>query len=193
MQGFVDAGGNYGEAYTSDFERGLKTDFRLYQGDTLLWQTNYLPSGSGTLVPEKASYRIEYDVANESEWAKLSTRTRGVWTFASQHETAVIPLLVAAFDAPVDLTNRAGSRRLGLTLRHQEGARQSAIERVALEVSYDDGASWKPARLRAAKGDRAYETTLDRSRPGFVSLRLNVSDVNGDTLSQEVIRAYALR
>ncbi|MFC7099160.1 PA domain-containing protein [Nonomuraea rubra] len=87
MQGFVDAGGNYGEAYTSQFERGLKTDFRLYQGDTLLWQTNYLPSGSGTLAPERASYRIEYDVVNESEWAKLSTRTRGVWTFASERGT----------------------------------------------------------------------------------------------------------
>ncbi|MEV0825935.1 S8 family peptidase [Nonomuraea rubra] len=193
MQGFVDAGGNYGEAYTSQFERGLKTDFRLYQGDTLLWQTNYLPSGSGTLVPERASYRIEYDVVNESEWAKLSARTRGVWTFASERGDAVVPMLVASFDAPVDLTNRAGSRRLGVTLRHQEGAQQSAIERVSLEVSYDDGASWKPARLRAARDDRAYETTLDRARSGFVSLRLNASDVNGNTLTQEVIRAYALR
>ncbi|TYB63962.1 S8 family serine peptidase [Nonomuraea sp. PA05] len=192
MQGFVDAGGNYGEAYTSLFEHGLKTDFRLYQGDALLWQTNYLPAGSGTLAPEKASYRIEYDVANESPWAKLSTRTRGVWTFASQRGTAVIPLLVASFDAPVDLTNQARSRTLDVRVRHQEGADRSAIEDVSLEVSYDDGATWKPARLRD-RGEGTYRATLDRARSGFVSLRLNASDVNGNTVTQEVIRAYAVR
>lgn len=104
----------------------------------------------------------------------------------------MIPLLVASFDAPVDLTNRAGSRTLGLTLRHQEGAGRSAIEDVSLEVSYDDGATWRPARLRA-QGEGAYRTTLDRSRSGFVSLRLNASDADGNTLTQEVIRAYALR
>ncbi|NBE93482.1 serine protease [Nonomuraea sp. KC401] len=194
MQGFVDAAGNYGDTYTSKFEHGMKTDFRLYQGDTLLWQTNYLPSGSGTLSPEKSEYRIEYDLANEAGWAKLSTRTKGMWTFGSERaaEATVIPLLLATFDAPVDLKNRARSRKLELSLRHQEGAEQSAIKDVSLEVSYDDGATWKPARLRD-KGRGRYETTLGRSPSGFVSLRLNASDVNGNTLAQEVIRAYATR
>ncbi|GAA3657784.1 S8 family serine peptidase [Nonomuraea antimicrobica] len=194
MQGFVDAQGNFGEAFTSDFEQGLKTDFRLYMGDSLLWQTNYLPSGWGTVPPEKLPYRIEYDVVNEAAWAKLSTRTRGVWTFGSEHAegTKVMPLLLASFDAPVDLKNQAKSRKLGLTLRHQEGAEQSAIKDVSLEVSYDDGATWKPARLRD-KGGQSYETTLDRSPSGFVSLRVNASDVDGNTVSQEAIRAYAVR
>lgn len=194
MQGFVDADRNYGDGYTSMFEHGLKSDFRLYQGDKLLLQTNYLPSGSGVLPPERATYRIEYDLANEAEWAKLSTRTRAVWTFGSERATAttVIPLLLASFDAPVDLKNQARSHRLGLSLYHQEGAPQSAVKDVSLEVSYDDGATWKPARLRD-KGERSYETTLDRSPTGFVSLRLKASDVNGNTLSQEVIRAYAVR
>ncbi|MFI7129832.1 S8 family peptidase [Nonomuraea sp. NPDC050153] len=198
MQGFVDADRNYGDAYTSMFEHGLKTDFRLYQGDKLLLQTNYLPSGSGMLPPEPGTYRIEYDVANEAEWARLSTRTRAVWTFGSEHttETTVVPLLLASFDAPVDLKNQARSHRLGLSLYHQEGAPQSAVKDLSLEVSYDDGATWKPARLRD-KGDRAYETTLGHpaaaSPSGFVSLRLKASDVNGNTLSQEVIRAYAVR
>ncbi|WP_043622163.1 S8 family peptidase [Nonomuraea candida] len=194
MQGFVDAHGNFGETYTSDFDGGMKTDFRLYQGDTLLWQTNYLPAGSGTVTPDESAYRIEYDLRNEAGWAKLATRTRGVWTFTSRRaaEPAVIPLLIASFDAPVDLTNRAGSRRLGLTLRHQEGAEQSAIKDVSLEVSYDDGATWKGVRLRD-KGKRAYEATLGRAPSGFVSLRVNASDVRGNTVSQEVIRAYAVR
>ncbi|MGN9842885.1 S8 family peptidase [Nonomuraea sp. H19] len=194
MQGFVDAGGNYGEAYTTPYEAGLKTDFRLYQGETLLWQTNYLPSGSGTLVPERSTYRIEYAVSNAAIWARMSTRTKAAWTFSSERaaQATVIPLLLAAFDAPVDLRNQARSRRLGLTLHHQEGAAQSAIKDVSLEVSYDDGVTWTPAPLRE-QGRRSYETTLGRAPSGFVSLRLNASDVNGNTLTQEVIRAYAVR
>ncbi|MFC4009567.1 S8 family serine peptidase [Nonomuraea purpurea] len=194
MEGFVDAQGNSGSAHTSDFARGLKTDVRLYQDDTLLWQTNYQASASGTVTPEKAGYRIEYTLTNEAEWAKMSTRTKAVWRFASEHtaEPTALPLLMATFDTPADLRNQAGSRKLGLSLRHQQGARQDAIGNVSLEVSNDDGATWKQARLRD-KGGRSYETTVDRSPSGFVSLRLKAADVKGNSLTQEVIRAYAVR
>ncbi|MEU6714847.1 S8 family serine peptidase [Nonomuraea sp. NPDC046802] len=194
MEGFVDADGNFSSAHTSDFERGLKTDLRLYQGDTLLWQTNYQASGSGTVTPDKSDFRIEYSLTNEAEWAKMSTRTKSVWTFSSEHteEPTALPLLMAAFDTPADLRNQAGSRKLGLSLSHQQGARQNAIGNLSLELSYDDGATWKQARLRD-KGGRSYETTLDRSPSGFVSLRLKAADVKGNSLTQEVIRAYAVR
>ncbi|MCK2216674.1 S8 family serine peptidase [Actinomadura sp. ATCC 31491] len=194
MQGFVDGGGNFGEAYTSDFERGLRTDFRLYRDDELLWRTNYLPAGAGTVPAARSRYRIEYDVVNEAEWAKLSTRTRAVWTFASGHAagTEVLPLLTARFDAPVDLRNQAASRTLRLAVAHQEGAAASPVRDVTLEVSYDDGATWHATRLRGT-GEGGYATTLARATGGFVSLRLKAADAAGDTLSQEVIRAYALR
>ncbi|MEU7860612.1 S8 family serine peptidase [Nonomuraea sp. NPDC049141] len=195
MEGFIDADGNYGDAYTSPFEHGMKTDFRLYQGDKLLQQTAYLPSGTVTLPAEKSAYRIEYDVRNEATWAKLSTRIRSVWTFGSERSaaaTTVIPLLLAGIDAPVDLKNRARSAKLGVSLYRQEGAASSAVKEVSLEVSYDDGATWRAARLRA-KGGTNYEATLEPRPSGFVSLRLNASDVDGNTVSQEVIRAYAAR
>ncbi|WP_406314123.1 S8 family serine peptidase [Streptosporangium sp. NBC_01639] len=202
MQGFVDADRNYGDTYTSSFANGMKTDFRLYQGDTLLEQTEYLPSGAVDVPAEKSSYRIEYDVRNEAAWAKLSTRTRAVWTFGSERAadagTTVIPLLLAGFDAPTDLKNRARSAKLGVSLYQQEGSAQSAVKEASLEVSYDDGATWHSTRLRAKDGKegkdgRAYEATLDRPASEFVSLRLKATDVKGNTLSQEVIRAYAMR
>ncbi|WP_336207541.1 S8 family peptidase [Nonomuraea sp. LPB2021202275-12-8] len=194
MQGFVDSAGNFGSTYTSLFDHGMKTDFRLYQGDTLLQQTDFLPSEAVALPAEQAAYRIEYDVVNESAWAKLSTRTRSVWTFGSAHaeDTTVIPLLTVNYDAPVDLKNRARSTELGLTLAHQEGAEQSRIKDVSLEVSYDDGATWQATRLKA-KGGKNYEAKLDKPTSEFVSLRLNATDTAGNSLAQEVIRAYAVR
>ncbi|MCG5214965.1 S8 family serine peptidase [Streptosporangium soli] len=194
MKGFVDGDGNFGDAYTSMFENGLKTDFRLFRNDTLISQTNYRPAGSVDLPAEKSSYRLEYDVENHASWAELSTAAKAVWTFGSEHaggtEAAVIPLLLARFDAPVDLRNRARSAKLGLSLHSQPGAADPEVKEVTLEVSYDDGATWRATRLKH-RGD-AYEATIGRSG-AFVSLRLRASDTRGNTLSQEVIRAYALR
>ncbi|MER5427073.1 S8 family peptidase [Streptosporangium roseum] len=198
MQGFVDAGGNFGSAYTSDFEQGLRTDFRLYRGTTLIGQMTGLPSARATLPPEKSDYRIEYEIENRATWAKLSTRTKTAWTFASEHTadgaTGVIPLLLAGYDVPVDLKNRGAPASLGLTLRHQPGAPTSAIKDVSLEVSYDDGATWRAVRRLTPTGGGSYKALLERPAPGAgaVSLRLRASDAQGGGITQEVIRAYAL-
>ncbi|HEY3631382.1 MAG TPA: S8 family serine peptidase, partial [Jatrophihabitantaceae bacterium] len=46
MAGFIDASGNYADAYTSQFEHGLNTDFHLYAGDQLVAQTKFLAAGT---------------------------------------------------------------------------------------------------------------------------------------------------
>ncbi|WP_424535190.1 S8 family peptidase [Sphaerisporangium viridialbum] len=199
MQGFVDAAGNFGPAYSSDFEQGLRTDFALYQGDKELARTEYLPSGTVALPVEKSGYRIEFDVENQAVWAKLSTKTSSVWTFTSERPAegakTVVPLLLADYDIAVDEENRGDPSSLGLRLYHQQGAAEIAVKDVSLEVSYDDGATWRPVRRLTSAGAGSYKAQLDRSQggKGFVSLRLNASDKQGNTLRQEVIRAYSTR
>lgn len=198
VKGFVDADGNVGDAYSSDFEQGLRTGFRLYRGETLLAQTDYLPVGDVALPPGRSDYRIEYELENRATWAKLSTRTDTTWTFPSEQTaggaTEVVPLLLADYDVPADLKNRGGGTQLGLSLYHQPGAPASAIKKVSLEVSYDDGATWRAAKRLTPAGTGSYKAVLDRPAPGAesVSLRVRASDEKGATLTQEVIRAYAL-
>ncbi|MEV1240719.1 S8 family serine peptidase [Nonomuraea sp. NPDC049750] len=197
MWGLIDAGRNTGVAQTDNFETGMKTGWRLYQGETLLAQTERRPQGILLLPAAAATYRMEYDVENRATWARLSTRTKTAWTFPSQHDAGsgtTIPLLLADYDVATDLKNQATSPRLGLTLRHQDGSAAAPIKDVSLEVSYDDGASWRAVRRLISKGNGAYEATLDRPRSAaLVSLRLKATDTRGASLSQEVIRAYALR
>ncbi|QFY05526.1 S8 family serine peptidase [Nonomuraea phyllanthi] len=196
MRAFVDGQGNVGSTATDLFEHGFTSDWRIYRGDELIAGTALGGSGRVLLPPERAGYRIEYAVENHSTWARLSTRTRTVWTFDSEHvdgDPLVLPLLAVSYDAPVDLRNRASSTRLGLTVAHQPGAEQSAIKEVTLETSSDDGRTWRPARRLRHKGQGAYEATIERPSSGLVSLRVTASDTAGATVTQEVIRAYAMR
>ncbi|MCG5213018.1 S8 family serine peptidase [Streptosporangium soli] len=197
LQGFADAHGNMGPAWSEPFEGGTKTGFRLYQGDTLLAETTREAVGTIALPEAAATYRMEYDLALHAPWARLSTRTRTVWTFGSQRPggavTTTVPLLIADYDIPSDLRNRSTSGKLGLRLRHQKGSATSAIKDVSVEVSYDDGATWRAAERLRAKGGDAYEATLGRGTGDHVSLRVKAADGKGGTLTQEVIRAFARR
>jgi subtilisin family serine protease len=200
MKGFVDAGGNSANAYTSDFEGGLATDFRMYEGEQLIAQTNYLPSGTIALSPDPATYRIDYAVNNNATWARLSTRTRTSWTFPSRRpregQTDVLPLLVVGHDVKLDLLNRArrGQGGLTLTVRHQTGAPKTPVKSVSVEISYDDGATWSDVERLRKLGDGAYSASLNRqpAKAGFVSMRIHAEDTAGSGVSQEIIRAYAL-
>ncbi|MEO3801168.1 S8 family serine peptidase [Nonomuraea sp. B1E8] len=196
MHAFVDAEGNTGSHPTDPFPHGYVSDWRIYKGDELLGRTATGGSGRILLPPERAGYRVEYTVENRSTWARLSTRTRTVWTFDSEHaegDPVVLPLLAVAYDVPVDLRNRTASAELGLTVSHQEGAQGGAIEEVTLETSSDDGRTWRPARRLRDKGHGTYEATIERPLQGAVSLRVTASDAAGSTVTQEVIRAYGTR
>ncbi|WP_166427158.1 S8 family serine peptidase [Nonomuraea mesophila] len=196
MRALVDAEGNTGSQPTDWFPHGYVSDWRIYKGDELIGRTGTGGSGRVLLPPERAGYRVEYTVENRSTWARLSTRTRTVWTFESEHaegDPVVLPLLAVAYDVPVDLRNRTASAKLGLTVSHQEGAQGSAIERVTLETSSDDGRTWRPARRLRDKGHGTYEATIERPRQGTVSLRVTAADAAGSTVTQEVIRAYGTR
>ncbi|GII81724.1 peptidase [Sphaerisporangium rufum] len=196
MRGFVDADRNWGDAYTTAFESGVRSSFRVYQGDTLLAETAYRPDGTVALPAERANYRMEFDVENRSPWARLSTRIGSVWTFTSERPApgtaAVVPLLLAGYDIELDGQNRGAPAAIGLRLYRQDGSPAAGVTDVSLEVSGDDGATWRPVRRLTATGKGAYTARLDRVESGFVSLRLRAGDAGG-TLTQEVIRAYATR
>ncbi|RIQ11157.1 S8 family peptidase [Jiangella rhizosphaerae] len=203
--GLQDGAGNFGSATTSWFDAGFDTELRVYRDDELLLETPWQSSASFETAPEPARHRVEYAVGNGSVWAALSTRTRSVWTFTSQRpadgERRVEPLLAVDYDVDVDLRNRAphprerrGPHEIVMTFGHPAGAGDIPVEEVALEVSYDDGATWQEVRNVRQRGDDRYVATLyDRgSTGGYLSWRLSAADAQGNTLEQEIIRAYAL-
>ena len=144
---------------------------------------------------------VGFTTDNPQPWAQLSTHTETRWSFPSTtvpSTTAVTePVILADWDADVDLRNRLGTRagsgaELALGLAHVPGATTVApIDEVTVEASYDDGATWLPAALTRGEDGRHHVTLPPGS--GFVSLRLHAADTSGSTLQQTIIRAVYVR
>ena len=131
---------------------------------------------------------ISFTADNPQAWTQLSTSTETEWTFDSvpvpADQVAVQPAIVTDYDVDVDLRNRTRNRHFRLELSHLDDSR-APID-VTVDASYDDGETWKRARL---SGQRV---TLPRG-DGFVSLRVRAHDDAGSELYQRIIRAWYVR
>ncbi|MET9409045.1 hypothetical protein ABZX90_25265 [Streptomyces sp. NPDC002935] len=58
-------------------------------------------------------------------------------------------------------------------------------------MSYDDGATWTPARTSGKS--RSWSACYDAPHHGYVSLMAEGWDDPGNRITQEVIRAYGLK
>lgn len=206
LAAFVDGAGNFAAASTSWFEGGFDTRLRMYADDELLAE-GVSANGFLTVPSDTENVRFEYEVDN-APWAELSTRTRSVWTFRSPPlaagQTRIEPLLTVDYDVDVDEHNRLqspperrGPHTVEFTVGHQTGAPSVPIRSDAsLEVSYDGGDSWRTVHnLReVAEGEFvAYlRARAPRDGDGTVSLRIRAEDRAGNTIEQEIIRAYGM-
>jgi hypothetical protein len=59
---------------------------------------------------------------------------------------------------------------------------------VQVDVSYDDGATWRPAKVTG--GNAQYSAELVHPAGAFVSLRSRATDTAGTVVEQTTLRAY---
>jgi hypothetical protein len=74
---------------------------------------------------------------------------------------------------------------LKLVVQRQPGAPAVPLAPVRVEVSFDDGATW-----RVAPGGTDQVVVHHPAAAGFVSLRITARDIRGNSVVQTVIRAY---
>jgi hypothetical protein len=74
----------------------------------------------------------------------------------------------------------------------RNGGTPGNVHKPVVEVSYDDGSTWRPATVRPNRGE--WKALVDHPAGAeFVSLRSSVSDPEGNTQRQTIVRAYALK
>jgi subtilisin family serine protease len=180
-----DGAGHPGFAYQAEFTS------KLYRGDTLVGE------GVEIEVPRaKGTYRLEQSATRGAPHT-LSTKVSGVWTFKSGHVAGEIgenferlPLHTVRFAPALSSTNTAPAGKrfdIPVVVEHQPGAKVGKVRSLKVEVSFNDGKTWSKASVKGSVASVKHP----KGR-GFASLRVSAADTNGNTVSQTVIRAYAL-
>ncbi len=154
------------------------------------------PSGGLYELPaESATYELTTTATRDVEWSTLATEVEATWKVtAGPGENGRLPFLALRTSGEVDELNRAPANRpfrLKLDVERADGV-EADVRAVDLEVSFDNGESWK--RVRTRPSNSGFTALVPRPPKGseFVSLRASIDDADGSELEQTVIRAYKL-
>lgn len=126
-----------------------------------------------------------FTITDESTRAgTYSTMSRTAWTFRSGRvaKRTMLPLSAIRF------TPGAGNV-LSFGVQHQSGSSAGPTTAFRLQVSYDDGQTWRNA-LCVRVGDRGVAILRPPAAGGFVSLQASAADAAGDSVEQTIVRAY---
>jgi subtilisin family serine protease len=183
------------DGVTGALEDSSTVESRLYAGGTLVDSSPM--QAVQTEVPATdgwQTYRFEMDTARPAGWG-LGSRTATAWDFRAQTTDveANLPLLQVDYDLRDDLAGRlAGGRtqQVGLAVLHPPHvAGAGTVTRAGLEVSFDDGATWRRVTLDGTKGGSWSGAVWVPSRARYLSLRATASDDAGNRVTQRVVRA----
>jgi subtilisin family serine protease len=160
--------------------------------------TSNLPAVQFTVSADRGWYDLSLDVVNgDDHWSDTSVRTSTTWRFASaraEESGAVLPLVQVDYGLGTNARNEvpAGSSyALTLDPGYQPQADGPGQFTGQVEVSFDDGTTWQSAPVDR-EGGRLRAEVPAATGPGYVSVRVVVSDADGNQLSQRIDRAWKI-
>jgi subtilisin family serine protease len=176
---FGDSAGNAGHSpVTSARTTVYRDNVRAFENDEAGWAL--FDADPGT-----ADYRVVTEAVRDNS---LSTKVSGTWTFRSgttATQTA-LPLSVIRFTPQLDDNGTApAGRAWGVPVSTQ--SLTGDVRVTSVEVSYDQGASWRPTPVH---GNRLLLAHPQDAKS--VSLRARAAG-SGQTVEQTIINAYLLR
>ncbi|MEV4254183.1 S8 family serine peptidase, partial [Spirillospora sp. NPDC049652] len=150
--------------------------------------------------PGPGGYTVRSTADRKASWTDLGTHSETEWTFPYTPTMAALeepPMFAVRAEGAFDQKNRAPSGSpFDLALRITDGrgaASPPRLTHATVEASYDDGKTWQPAKVTQTGADRwKASLTHPAGSGGYVSLRIQVSNDEGTSLKQTVIRAYGL-
>ena len=169
----------------------------LYLDGELIGETDRSGLGDFAVPDTEGQYRLEISGARPS-YAELSTEVSATWRFRSRHvpdaEFVPLPVMAIRFGPTLDKHNAAPAGRafsVPVWVQRQARAPSADVRDLAVEVSYNDGATWRPVQL-AKDGDRWRALLFHPADADFVSLRATASDSAANSVEQTILRAYRL-
>ncbi|MGI5373847.1 S8 family serine peptidase [Streptomyces sp. CA-251387] len=197
VQPWTDGGTGHG-GYMQDW--GNTIDFKVYQDGELVKTSAWASATLWPVPTEPSTYTLDLRAERDASVYRLSPRTHTVWQVKSDPVNDPLridrmALMQLDYGIATDLAgNTPGGRQtLRLTGTHLPGAAGAGrVKDATLSVSFDDGRTWHAVPLeRAASG--GWTAHFDAPRRGHVSLRAKTWDDRGNSITQEVTRAYGLK
>jgi hypothetical protein len=196
-----DTGDHTGYPFSFSSDAAFGQAFRLYRNGQLVGRATD-PFLQVSVPATRAQYRLERDL-NLTGVTGLAQVSRTRWWFNSASPGAdpyaVLPILDVEYQAaPLGGRNGAVAGRpvtVDLQIARQEGAPPSEVAAATLQLSTNDGATWKEISLQQV-GAGHYRGVLpgSRLRAGtWVSLRTTGRDVTNSRVAQALIRAFPVR
>jgi hypothetical protein len=186
---FVDSAPNHGGI----FSKPVPGRGRLYRNGELITELPYAGPLRTDLPPEPATYRLEMTVTTPI--VEVSTDVTTAWTFRSGHvddnKAMALPLLGVRYTPKLDDRNHArpgNGYQIPVEVYRQPTAGSAVVADLTVEVSYDDGGTWRKAPL-TPNGEH-WLATVNNPPAGAVSLRTLATDTDGNQVQQTTIRAY---
>ena len=169
---------------------------KVYRDGTLIGQGTKFSAATLQVSPDPATYTVSLDTQH-GDWFPLSTKTSTAWTFRSARPvsgTQDLAMLWPKLGFNLDehnaaMANASYSFDLSFLMQDETAPKMSAVK---VEVSSDDGATWKPATVKAKTGGH-YDVVVTNPRTGYVTLKLTATDATGSKVEQTLTRAYAVR
>ncbi len=161
-------------------------------------------TGSGAYVwdapADEHTYKVVTDTALDAGHWPLATEGHSEWTFRSaatpEDHWTCLPLINLALDVHADLAGRVrGGQRTPVALSAEYVAKAAGTGTLGggrLEVSYDDGTTWRTVPLTAGRGASWHGTLTVPRAAAHVSLRASAHDDRGGSVTQEIVRAVAV-
>ncbi|MFC8428422.1 S8 family serine peptidase [Streptomyces sp. NPDC057253] len=146
-----------------------------------------------TLPAEDTTYRLSLDNSRDPAVYPAGTRVHAEWTFRSaktpEGEFATVPLSTVRFSPKLTLASTAkAGKRFEVPFTVQGGAAGQRPTKLAFQVSYDEGKTWLPAKSVGG----THLSLKHPAKAGSVSLRAELTDRAGNTLTQTIERAYLI-
>ncbi|GHH17906.1 S8 family serine peptidase [Streptomyces rubradiris] len=180
---------------------GLSQTTAVYLDGTLVDESTSSAVYVSGAPADEHTYKVVTDTALDAARWPVATRGHTEWTFRSAAGPAdrwtYLPLVNLAFDLDTDLAGRVPAGRrvpVGIAAEYVAGATGTGrLGGGRLEVSYDDGTTWRAVPL-TADGGASWRGTLTVPRgTAHLSLRAFARDDRGGSVTQEIIRAAAVK
>jgi hypothetical protein len=194
--------GDSGQGHTGGMDPSDQT-IRLYHGSKLIKGSKGWQSISAEVPARLMKLRVTSDARRPAAW-KTSTSTHSEYEFWTKYisrpgmlHDPILPMVQVNFHVDTDLVGdtRAGRRdTIGFDAwTMPEAALEGTMTGGRLQVSYDDGESWQAVPLTGRTGHWTGHLSYPDNASRFVSLRARAWDSKGNTVTQEMTRAYGLK